>query len=93
MHVSHHIIKCQPLGDQKPVGGGGGGGGGGFAYGEKMSIHRCLALEQCFPNLSWRTTCPAHFVCLPNQTPNLVLAVSTNELMSGVFDKGDIQKV
>ncbi len=21
MHVSHHIIKCQPLGDQKPVGG------------------------------------------------------------------------
>ncbi len=26
---------------------------------------------------------PAH-VCLPNQTPNLVLAVCTNELVSGI---------
>ncbi len=25
-------------------------------------------LVQWFPNLSWRTPCPAHFLCLPNQT-------------------------
>ncbi len=25
-------------------------------------------IEQCFPNLSWRTPCPASFVCLPYLT-------------------------
>ncbi len=58
----------------------------GFAH---KKLHHCLqtpnwSIGQWFSNLSWRTPCPAHFVCLPNQTPNLVLAVSSNELMSGI---------
>ncbi len=32
----------------------------------RCDLRYCL--EQWFPNLSWRTPCPAHFVCLPNQT-------------------------
>ncbi len=53
-------------------------------------------LDQCFPNLSWRTPWPAHFVCLPNQThPIHVLQslLTSWWVDSGVLDKGDIQKV
>ncbi len=60
-----------------------------------FQVHNSLnCLVQCFPNLSWRTPRPVHFVSLPNQTPNLVLAVSTNELVSGIrcVIWGDIQK-
>ncbi len=38
-------------------------------------------------------TCPAHLVCLLYQTPDSGLAVSTNELMNQVSDKGDIENV
>ncbi len=55
-----------------------------------------IIVDQCFPNLSWKTPCPAHFVCLPNQTHPIQFLQSL--LMSwwvesGVLDKGDIQKV
>ncbi len=33
-----------------------------------LNIWIIYSLVQCFPNLSWRTPWPAHFVCLPNQT-------------------------
>ncbi len=47
------------------------------------------ALEQCFPNLSWRPPCPAPFVCLPYLTHliqliNSLVETATTEL--GVSD-------
>ncbi len=57
---------------------------------------RTAALKQCFPNLSWRTPCPAHFVCLPNQThpiQALQSLLTSWGVESGVLDKEDIQKV
>ncbi len=53
-------------------------------------------VHQSFPNLSWRTPCPAYFVCLPNQTYpiNFLQSLLTSWWVeSGVLDKGDIQKV
>ncbi len=56
-------------------------------------------LGQCFPNLSWRTPSPAHFVCLPYLThliPLISSLVETARHELGVSDKGlkgDIQNV
>ncbi len=52
-----------------------------FKHGQKWKKKKCMdelfsirsnnmPLEQCYPNLSWRTPSPAHFVCLPYKTLN-----------------------
>ncbi len=59
-----------------------------------LDLH--IYLMQCFPNLSWRTPSPAHFVCVPYQThPIHVLQslLTSWWVESGVLDKGDIQNV
>ncbi len=51
---------------------------------------------KCFPNLSWRTPSPAHFVCLPYLTHLIQLISSLVENARhdlGVSDKGEIQNV
>ncbi len=35
-----------------------------------------MRLMQCFPNMSWRTPCPAPFLCLPNLT-HLIQLISS----------------
>ncbi len=61
----------------------------------KAWFHR-HGLDQCFPNLSWRTPSPAHFVCLPYLTHLIQLISSLVETARhdlGVSDKGEIQNV
>ncbi len=53
-------------------------------------------LKQCFPNLSWRTPSPAHFVCFPYLTHliHVLQSLLTSWWVeSGVLEKGDIQNV
>ncbi len=63
----------------------------------RLNIYDVLyVLLQCFPNRSWRTPSPAHFVSLPYQThPNHVLQslLMSWWVESGVLDKGDTQNV
>ncbi len=62
-----------------------------------ISVNGCIA--QCWKHIQiemisraqiithWivcQIPCPVHFICLPNQTSSLVVAVSTSELMSGI---------
>ncbi len=63
---------------------------------EKTRSSYIQGLDQCFPNLSWRTPSPAHFVCLPYLTHLIQLISSLVETARhdlGVSDKGEIQNV
>ncbi len=49
------------------------------------------SIEQCFPNLSWRTPCPAPFVCLSYLTyliPLISSLVETAKTKLAVSDLG-----